>query len=111
MDTLEYYYPIIYQALNEYYQIPYSYGDLERRLIISDDKTNYILLTLGWQNDSRVHGCLVHMEIIEDKIWIHRDGTEDGIVNDLLDLDVPKDKIVLEFYHPTQRPYTEFAVN
>lgn len=46
------------------------------------------------------------MEIIEDKIWIHRDGTEDGIVNDLLDLDVPKDKIFLGFYHPTQRPYS-----
>ncbi|MBP0015235.1 MAG: XisI protein [Roseofilum sp. SBFL] len=111
MDTLEHYYPIIYQVLNEYYQISYSYGHLERRLIISEDKRNYILLTLGWQNDSRVHGCLVHREIIEGKIWIHRDGTEDGIVNDLLDLGVPKNKIVLGFYHPTQRPYMEFAVN
>ena len=110
MDTLESYRQIIYKILHEYFQIPYSYGDLQRRLIVSEDRTNYLLLTLGWQQNKRVHGCLVHIEIINDKIWIHRDGTEDGIANDLVAAGIPKDKIVLGFHPPEIRPHTEFAV-
>ncbi|WP_442867123.1 element excision factor XisI family protein [Aphanizomenon sp. CS-733/32] len=34
-----------------------------------------------WENNQRVHGCLVHIDIINDKIWIQRDGTEYGIAN------------------------------
>ncbi len=101
---------IISRVLQEYYNIPYSYGDLERRFIISKDDNNYLLITLGWKNDQRVHGCLVHIEIIKDKIWIHRDGTEDGIANDLVAAGIPKERIVLAFHPPEIRPYTEFAV-
>ncbi|MCA1990901.1 MAG: XisI protein [Coleofasciculus sp. S288] len=111
MDTLERYREIIYKILHEYFQIPYSYGDLQRRLIVSEDHTNYLLLTLGWQQNKRVHGCLVHIEIINDKIWIHRDGTEDGIANDLVAAGIPKDRIVLAFHPPEIRPHTEFAVS
>ena len=110
MDSLDKYREIISTALQEYYNIPYSYGDLERRFIISKDDNNYLLITLGWNNEQRVHGCLVHIEIINDKIWIHRDGTEDGIANDLVAAGIPKDRIVLAFHPPEIRPYTEFAV-
>ncbi|MEC4895796.1 MAG: XisI protein [Oscillatoria sp. PMC 1051.18] len=111
MDTLEKYRQIIYQSLYEYFQIPYSYGDLQRRLIISKDSNNYLLLTLGWQNKKRVHFCLVHIEILNEKIWIHQDGTEDGIANDLVAAGIPKNQIVLAFHPPEIRPHTEFAVN
>ena len=111
MDTLKKYGEIIYRVLDEYYQIPYSYGDLERRLVVSEDRSNYLLITLGWQDDKRVHGCLVHIEIIKDKIWIHRDGIEDGIALDLVAAGIPKHDIVLAFHPPEIRPYTEFAVS
>lgn len=110
MGSLDQYRKIISTVLQEYYNIPYSYGDLERRFIISKDDNNYLLITLGWNNDQRVHGCLVHIEIINDKIWIHRDGTEDGIANDLVAAGIPKECIVLAFHPPEIRPYTEFAV-
>ncbi|MDY6785111.1 MAG: XisI protein [Cyanobacteriota bacterium] len=109
MDILERNQEIIKQALNEYYKIPYSYRDLQRRFIISEDRTNYLLVTLGWRNDKRIHGCLVHIEIIDGKIWIHRDGTEDGIANDLVAAGIPKEQIVLAFHPPEIRPHTEFA--
>ncbi|NES70760.1 MAG: XisI protein [Okeania sp. SIO2D1] len=111
METLTTYQDIISKILNEYFQIPYSYGDLQRKLIVSRDEKNYLLLTLGWQNDKRVHGCLIHLEIVDDKIWIHRDGTEDGIANELLAAGIPKEKIVLGFHHPQVRQHTAFAVN
>ncbi|MGK7902145.1 MAG: XisI protein [Hormoscilla sp.] len=111
MDRLKQYGEMVYRVLEEYYQIPYSYGDLERRFVVSEDRSNYLLITLGWQNDKRVHGCLVHIEIINDKIWIHRDGIEDGIANELVAAGVPKQDIVLAFHPPEIRPYTEFAVS
>ena len=111
MDNLEKYRNIITQVLTEYAQIPYAYGELERKLIIDREHNNFLLLTIGWQNKTRVHGCLVHIEIIDDKIWIQRDGIEDGIANDFLAAGIPKNKIVLAFHPPSVRPYTEFAVS
>ena len=52
---------------------------------------------------------MVHIDIINDKIWIQRDGTEDGIATELLSAGVPKDRIVLGFRSPEMRKHTEFA--
>jgi XisI protein len=110
MDKLKAYYEIIYPILKEYADLPYRYGDLKHHLIVGDDLRNYLLMTIGWEDDMRVHGCLVHLEIINDKIWIHRDGLEDGIANDLVRVGIPKSQIVLGFHPIDVRPYTEFAV-
>jgi hypothetical protein len=110
VDKLEGYQTIIKRVLGDYAKIPYSYGDLQRKLISSDEQNNYLLMTLGWENDTRVHGCLIHLEIINGKIWIHRDGTEDGIANDLVKEGIDKTDIVLGFQPPEIRPFTEFAV-
>ncbi|USR93219.1 XisI protein [Phormidium yuhuli AB48] len=45
-----------------------------------------------------------------DKVWIHQDGLEDGIADELLNAGIPQDKIVLGFHHPDLRPYTGFAI-
>lgn len=84
MDTLSQYSEIIEKILRDYAKIPYSYGNLERRLLIDHQSNNYALITQGWQNTKRVHGCLIHVEIINHKIWIQRDGTEDGITDELI---------------------------
>jgi hypothetical protein len=47
---------------------------------------------------------------IDDKISIQRDGTEKGFASDLLETDIPKDKIVLAFYDPQIRAETGFAI-
>jgi len=71
---------------------------------------HYLLVNVGWHNDRRVHGCLVHIKINNGKVWIQRDGTEYGMANALVDAGVPKDHIVLGFRSPEIRPYTGFAV-
>ena len=111
MDTLNNYRKIITQVLSEYAKLPYAYGDLERRFIISEDHNSYLLLTLGWQQDQRVHGCLIQLEIKNNKIWIQRDGTEDGITDELVVAGIPKKYIVLAFHPPEVRQYTEFSVS
>jgi len=111
MDKLTNYYQLIYPILKEYADLPYYDPNLKHKLIISDDKKDYLLMTIGWRNDVKIHGCVVHLEIINDKIWIHRDGLEDGIADDLVRAGIPKSEIVLAFHPPNVRHFTEFAVS
>lgn len=110
MDKLETYRQILQKILTDYAEIPYAYGELNSKLIVSQDANDYLLITQGWENDVRVHACLVHLEIIDNKIWIQRDGTEDGIANELVVAGIPKEQIVLAFHPPEIRQYTEYAV-
>ncbi len=50
------------------------------------------------------------MQIIDRKIWIQRDGIEEGIATELLEAGILKEQIVLGFKSEHIRPYTEFAV-
>jgi hypothetical protein len=110
MDTLDRYRDELDRILTRYANLPYRYGDVRTFLVVSGDRNQFILMDEGWQDGFRVHGLIVHAEIREDKIWIHRDGIEDGITAKLLEAGVPKDKIVLAFHPPEVRQYTEFAL-
>ena len=109
MDKLTNYHQIIEKVLTEYASIPYHYGDLKAELIISKDENQYLVITSGWENKTRIHACIIHIDIIDDKIWIQNDSSEDGIALDLLAEGIQKKDIVLGFYSLKRRKYTEFA--
>ena len=111
MDKIANYRQVITQVLTEYTAIPYKYGNLACELIISQDENRFLLITQGWEKDTRVHGCLVHLDIINNKIWIQRDSTEEGIATDLEAAGILKSDIVLAFHPQRLRKYTEYAVN
>ena len=108
-DTLKNDRKIIREILTEYALIPYAYGEIERKTVFDSECDRYLLMILGWEGVKHVHGCLIHIEIINDKIWIQRDGTEDGVAEDLLRAGIPKERIVLGFRSPATRKLTEFA--
>ncbi|HAA27615.1 MAG TPA: XisI protein [Cyanobacteria bacterium UBA8553] len=110
MDTLEHYRNSIEKILKEHASIPYSHGQINQDVIIDGDRNHFLLMNTGWDGEQRIHGCVVHVQIINDKIWIQRDGIEDGITSELITAGVPKDKIVLAFHPPDLREHTEFAV-
>lgn len=110
MDTLAHYREIIRQVLTDYARIPYSYGEIEAHTVFDDEFDRYLLMIVGRQGTKRIHGCLIHIEIINGKVWIQRDGTEDGIANELLCRGIPRERIVLGFQSPELRRYSEFAV-
>jgi hypothetical protein len=64
----------------------------------------------GWDKTGRVHGSLVHVDLLDGKFWIQRDGTEHGIATDLEAAGVPKSQIVLAWKPPHIRKHTEYAV-
>ncbi len=102
---------LIKRLLEDLARIPYPEGiSLEKKAVFDDQRGVYLVLVYGWEDVRRLHGCIAHLELIGDKIWIQDDGTEYGIANELVAAGVPKDHIVLAFKTPRTRQHTGFAV-
>ena len=110
MDSLDRYRQLIRKILTEYTQSPYAYGDIQFETVFDQESDRYLVMILGRKKIRRVHGCLLHLDIIDGKIWIQCDGTEESIANELLTAGVPKEHIVLEFRSPERHKLTELAV-
>ncbi|NQE35965.1 hypothetical protein E5S67_03727 [Microcoleus sp. IPMA8] len=65
---------------------------------------------MGWRNQRRIYGPVLHLDIMDNKIWIQQDGTEVGIANELVELGVPKQDIILGFDPPNMRQLSDFAI-
>jgi XisI protein len=85
--------------------------DIETQAILDTERDHYLLLHTGWRENRRTHGCSLHLDIKDGKIWIQHDGTEIGIATQLLELGVPPNDIVLAFHSPNMRKFTEFATH
>ena len=81
----------------------------ETQLLFDVQRDRYQVLHIGWQEQRRVYGVIIHVDIKDDKIWVQRDGTEIGIANELLEAGVPHSDIVLGFHAPYKRQFTDFA--
>ena len=64
-----------------------------------------------WEEQRRVYGCLIHVDIINNQIWIQYDVTEYSVANEVVDVGVPKHDIFLAYKTPFMRQYTGFAVS
>jgi hypothetical protein len=110
MVTLERDVEIIEQTLCECarrYAVPEKFRTL---MAFDRERGQFTLIDEGWDGYSRIHTLWAHIELRDCKIWIHEDGTEEGIANLLVAAGIPRDHIVLAFHAPAQRKATEFAV-
>ncbi|MDY6937384.1 MAG: XisI protein [Cyanobacteriota bacterium] len=110
MDKLDRYRQFIRDILIQHSKIPYKYGEIKFETVFDRESDRYLLMILGRENKQYQHGCLIHLDIIDGKIWIQRDGTEIGVANELVEAGVPKQEIVLGFKSPERRKDTEFAI-
>ena len=110
MDQLIQYRQIIRSALQPYVEL--SYANIKVRNIAAFDSQNdqYVIISEGWNHQQHLHGCLIHIEIMDGKVWIQVDGTEGGIAETLMLAGIPKNEIVLGFHEPEIRPHTRFAI-
>jgi len=111
MDRVNKYRALVKELLNAYAnERPYS-GDIETQTVFDDEHDHFQLVNVGWLNDRRIYGTIVHIDIRDDKVWIQHNGTERFVAEELVALGIPKDHIVLGFHAPFRRQFTEFAVN
>lgn len=108
-DTITPYRQAVIEVIRYYGQFVPAYGEIRNELIIATEQDHYALIHVGWDKHRRVHGMVIHIDIIDGKIWIQWDGTEIGVANDLVDAGIPREAIVLAFHHPKKRKYTDFA--
>ena len=110
MDKLTKYREVIRSILTEHSRIQFSYGEMRLETVFDSDSDRYVVVVFGRDHDGhRVNFCLIHIDIIDGKIWIHIDVTEDGVANELVAAGISKQEIVLGFKPPHLRKYTEFA--
>ncbi len=110
-DTLNHWRRTIKQILADLAAVPFpEVVTMSAKAVFDEGADVYLVVVEGWQDVRRLHGCLVHVEIKGDKIWVQQDGTEDGVAADLLAAGIPKDCIVLGFKSPQSRAFTQFAV-
>ncbi len=67
-------------------------------------------MNVGWDGDRRVHGCVMHLDIKDGKIWVQHNSTDLHIAHELANIGIPKQDIILGFQAPYVREYTGFGV-
>jgi hypothetical protein len=111
MDSISNYREIIKQLLTDYVKYPPAYGDVEMETIFDQEQDRYQLMVVGWRGKKRIHGCLVHIDIKDDKVWLQHDSTDAEIAQSLVEMGILAEDIVLAFYPEHRRQYTGFAIN
>lgn len=106
METLNFS-ELIKQVLYHYLELIGTQNDVEAQAIFDEQRDRYSILNIGWQDEERIFGCPIYVEIKDEKIWIQRDFTEPGIATQLLSLGITEDQIVLGYRSPTIRHLTE----
>ncbi len=110
MDALAHYRDIVCQLIETYADTKPSHGQIESEAIIDTEKDHYEVIHVGWDGDRRVHGSVVHIDIIDGKVWIQYDGTSRPVAEALLEAGIPREAIVLGFHPAHLRQYTDFAI-
>jgi hypothetical protein len=110
MEKIAHYQQIIRSVLTAYIDTMPSDSDEEVYLVEDPTKLNYLIYHNAWRHDSRSYGCILHVRIKNDKVYVEYDGTDEGFADVFAASGIPKYDIVLAFHAPAKRPYTDFAV-
>ena len=108
MEKIDLYRKHIKKVIGRHSSLP-AYGDAEVQKIFDTEHDHYQLVHTGWHKSERLYGCILHLDIRDDQIWIQYDGTEIGVADELAALGVPKEDIVLAYHPPYKRQYTGFG--
>ena len=109
MDTLASYRDVIQVLLSDYAATPISNGAIDCYTVFDTQKDHYQVMNVGWDGHRRVYGCVLHLDVKDEKIWVEQNMTEMRVAQELVARGVKKEDIVLGFQAPDMRQYTEYA--
>src|SRR5262245_43468457 len=113
MDQLARYRTLIKECITDqvaYITNPKSSFKLEALCAFDEERDEYLLLYVGWNQCKLTDLLTYHVRIKDGKIHIEEDNTEEGIATELIRRGVPEHHIVMGFHPPELRHMTEFAV-
>jgi hypothetical protein len=111
-DKLEQYRQCIKKVLTEYHEWISGAGnfDEESCLIFDEIHDQYLWIFMGWKDGKKTQNIHVHIRIVNEKIYIEEDWTEEGMAIELMREGLTNHDIVLAFHPPDLRKHTEFAI-
>ena len=110
MDKLDLYRKHIQELLQEMAGFRGLPAEVKKELVIDAVNDHYLLINVGWRENTRYYGNVVHLDILDDKVWLQEDNTDFRVAEKLIEKGIAKEDIVLGFQAPYKRPYTGFAV-
>jgi XisI protein len=110
MDKLDLYRQSIQSLLCNYASIPVANGEIESQTVFDVLQDHYQVVNIGWNGDRRVYGCVIHIDIRGQKVWIQHNSTELQIAQELAAMGIPREDIILGFQAPYVREYTGYGV-
>jgi hypothetical protein len=110
MDKIERYRLILKRIIEEYASYKPSNGQIDTEAIVDPAHDHYEVMHVGWDGQRRVHGSVIHLDIIGDKVWIQYDGTSQPVADELMAAGIPREDIVLGFHPSDVRRLTNFAM-
>jgi hypothetical protein len=102
MDKVATYSHLIRDILSEWARIVASQPtpNVDTLLAFDDERRQYLWFQVGWEGQRRVHAVTVHARLIDGKIHVEQDWTEDGIATALAQAGVPWEDMVFGFHEP-----------
>jgi ketopantoate reductase len=111
MDRIDRYRQIVKRVIDEYAKWLPSHGEIASEAIVDPERDHYEVMHVGWDKERRIHGSVIHLDIIDGKVWIQHDGTDRPVAEELLTAGIPREDIVLGFHPARVRHLTGFAVS
>lgn len=83
-----------------------------RTVSVFDEASNqYQVLDIGWdESGKRIFQPMIHLELLNGKIWIQENLTDLDIAKVFLEYDIEKSDIVLGLHSPGLRQFSEYAI-
>jgi hypothetical protein len=111
MDRLAVYRKVIKTFLQEYADArKRQLSDIEIETVFDTESDRYLLLDIGWEGSKRIHHCIFHFDIKDEKIWLQENNTDIEVDQELEEMGISKKEMVIGFHHPSMREYSDYAI-
>ena len=110
MEKLDKYRKIIVEMLDQYSVSSRSEPDVDVQAVVDKEHDHYQIMHVGWANKRRIYGCILHMDIKNQKVWIQHNGIESDVAKELLEAGVDREDIVIGFHSPHKRKISGYGV-
>jgi hypothetical protein len=110
MGKLSRYRAILRRVIEDYLNRKPANGQIESEAFVDPVLDRYEVMRVGWDRDRRIHGAVIHLDIINGEVWIQYDGTNRTVADEMIAAGIPQKGIVLAFHLANPRPLTGFSV-
>ncbi len=110
MDQLERYRRIVREVVAQYAGYKPANGEIDSELVVDPVRDHYAVLDVGWDRSERVHFTVIHIDILDGKVWVQHDATNRPAADALIEAGIPQSEIVLAWHPRELRHFTGFAV-